>query len=302
MHNPQKLANYGFFQILAIGGIWLLICLGVIGWYLSDIVQFIYRVCQSSWDVFVQHLTMSNHLILPMIILAVLARGLYLLGMRLWRTHRFTKTLLRQQIPNSNKLITLAQQAGISPQTIICIQSDVIRAFSVGIWAPKIWVSTGLLSLLDDDELIAVLQHEAHHCQKRDPLRLFITRLICDIFFFIPRLGSLSDYNHLAQEMAADEAAVNLLGDNLPLASALHKLLTCRQSPSTVPKLAISQLNITERRILALVSPQVNVGWQSTLANWSGSIILAIILFGVLFLTDPFIQQTITPCVLEASI
>ena len=296
MNNPQKLANQNFLQILGIGGIWLLISFGVTGRYLLEIFQLVYRICQSSWNTFSQHIAINYHLIVPTIIIIILGRGIYLFAARLWKTYWFTRTLLLKKSEIPSRVSTLAKKVKINPQTIICIQTNTVQAFSLGIWSPKIWLSTELITLLDDDELMAVLCHEMHHCQKFDPVRLLVSRLISDIFFFIPRINSLADHHHLAQEMAADAAAVAHLGDNLPLASALHKLLTYPHNAFPTSKIAISQLNITERRILALVSPDMNMGWQSTLVNWGGTLLLMTVLFGLLFLTDPLVQQTITPC------
>lgn len=142
-----------------------------------------------------------------------------------------------------------------------------------------------------------MLRHEAHHCQQQDPLRLLMSRLISDMFFFIPGLRKLADHTHLAQEMAADVAAISQAGDNLPLASALHKLITCPQASKSISNVAISQLNITERRILALVSPHNSPNWQSGLPHWGTSLLMAAFLFGLLFLTTPLASQTIVPCV-----
>ncbi|MEM7029093.1 MAG: M56 family metallopeptidase [Chloroflexota bacterium] len=296
MNKSQKLSNQGFYQILGIGCVWLLISIGFTGRYLPDVIEAIYQICQSSWATLIQHVSMNRHLLLPMIIMIILGRGLYLLLSRLWKTYHFSKTLRLKRTATPQRVIRLAKMIQIDPQNIICIQTDTVRAFSLGIRHPKIWLSTGLINLLDDDELMAVLHHEAHHCQQFDPLRLLIARLTSDIFFFIPRINSLVDHHHLAQEMAADAAAVESLGDNLPLASALHKLLTHPKEETPIPNLAISQLNITERRILALVSSHPEFGWQSAFFNWGGALLLAAILFGLQFLTDPVFQQTIVPC------
>jgi Zn-dependent protease with chaperone function len=95
------------------------------------------------------------------------------------------------------------------------------HAFCAGYLRPSVYVSTGALAILSDDELAAVLVHEDHHRTLRDPLRLASSRILSQALFFLPALHSLGDrYRDLAEERA-DEAAVRAAGDTGPLASAL---------------------------------------------------------------------------------
>jgi hypothetical protein len=95
------------------------------------------------------------------------------------------------------------------------------HAFCAGYLRPSIYVSTGALAILSDDELAAVLVHEDHHRTLRDPLRLASSRILSQALFFLPALPSLGDrYGDLAEERA-DAAAVRAAGEAGPLASAL---------------------------------------------------------------------------------
>lgn len=95
------------------------------------------------------------------------------------------------------------------------------HAFCAGYLRPSIYVSTGALAILSDDELAAVLVHEDHHRALRDPLRLASSRILSQALFFLPALPSLGDrYSDLAEERA-DDAAVRAAGETGPLASAL---------------------------------------------------------------------------------
>jgi len=95
------------------------------------------------------------------------------------------------------------------------------HAFCAGYLRPSIYVSTGALAVLSDDELAAVLVHEDHHRTLRDPLRLASSRILSQALFFLPALPSLGDrYSDIAEERA-DDAAVRAAGDTRPLASAL---------------------------------------------------------------------------------
>jgi Peptidase family M48 len=85
-----------------------------------------------------------------------------------------------------------------------------------------VYVSQAALDLLDDEQLAAVLAHEHHHRQVRDPLRLACGRILSRALFFVPALGALfSRYADLA-ELNADDAAVRARPDGrAALASAL---------------------------------------------------------------------------------
>jgi Zn-dependent protease with chaperone function len=95
------------------------------------------------------------------------------------------------------------------------------HAFCAGYVRPRIYVSTGALDVLSDDELAAVLLHEDHHRVLRDPLRLACAQILSQALFFLPALQSLGDrWSDLAEERA-DDAAVQAAGDKGPLAAAL---------------------------------------------------------------------------------
>jgi Zn-dependent protease with chaperone function len=101
------------------------------------------------------------------------------------------------------------------------IDDPVPHAFCAGYLRPRIYISSGALSVLSDDELAAVLVHEGHHRTLRDPLRLASSRILSQALFFLPALPSLGDrYSELAEEQA-DAAAIRAAGKAGPLASAL---------------------------------------------------------------------------------
>jgi hypothetical protein len=98
----------------------------------------------------------------------------------------------------------------------------IVRAFCAGLLRPQIFLSTGTLRQLRDDELEAVLAHEEHHRRRRDPLRIAVARVFGHAFFFLPILRRLSDRYCAMAELAADDAAVRTApGGSATLASAL---------------------------------------------------------------------------------
>jgi hypothetical protein len=90
------------------------------------------------------------------------------------------------------------------------------RAFCSGLLRPRVYVSEGALATLSAPELAAVVAHEGHHADRRDPLRLLIARAIGDAY----SLRALPRREQALAELAADAAAVRRSG-TAPLASAL---------------------------------------------------------------------------------
>jgi Zn-dependent protease with chaperone function len=106
--------------------------------------------------------------------------------------------------------------------TVLVVDVAAPLAFCAGWLRPRVYVSAGVLDRLSDRELRAVLAHEQQHGTLRDPLRLAVSRVLCQALFFLPVLGSLHATYADAAELAADAAALDALdGATAPLASAM---------------------------------------------------------------------------------
>jgi beta-lactamase regulating signal transducer with metallopeptidase domain len=224
--------------------------------------------------------------------------------LRWLRIRQFNRRLRLLQHPSEPRLYQVAKQIDLPVDTVGCLRAStamvVPLAFSSGLWRPKIWISKTTLNLLTDQELAAVLHHEAHHCQQRDPLKRFISHLVSDVFFFVPLLRALETQIHLTQEIAADTNTIDAMGDAIPLASALHKLLTTPKTPPDIcANIAISQFNLTEKRIAALISPGQPQPWQPTLSRWVISTAVALLLLGSTTLAQPQKHTQFTACTLD---
>lgn len=133
------------------------------------------------------------------------------------------RSVARQGIQRRRYLRRLAvvDSLEVDGTTVFLFDDERPQAFCAQLVRPRIYLSTGALIALDDDELRAVLAHERHHQQRRDPLRLLVARALGDGLFFLPVLRRLRQrYAELA-EMAADDAAVAATGNRSILASAL---------------------------------------------------------------------------------
>ncbi|GGE31143.1 hypothetical protein GCM10011391_07250 [Pullulanibacillus camelliae] len=150
------------------------------------------------------------------------------------RSKRFKARLSR--LVNIELTNVISQRFELNRHQLIVIDQKDISAFTVGLRRPLIVVSTGLLTLLDPQELQAVMKHELSHQQHVDPLKLFILEQISRSLWFIPLAKWLYHNYKIICELAADEFAIRKTGSELGLSKALLKLINhCpRRMPSPV--------------------------------------------------------------------
>lgn len=150
------------------------------------------------------------------VVIITIATGfIYASLMALWRLHKSSKAIKR---------LPVSYRDGIR-----LIKDDTLNtAFTHGLIFPKIYVSTGLLKRLSREEVHAVILHEIHHRDVRDPLRFFLLAILKDAFFYLP-IGSYikAKIMHL-RERAADDQAVRVTDAPYVLASALLKVADYR--------------------------------------------------------------------------
>ena len=96
-------------------------------------------------------------------------------------------------------------------------------ALTVGLWRPRIRVSSGLLEALSPRQLAAVLEHERCHLRRRDALRRLLAA-IASLPHLPPLRRALRAELALASEQVCDEAAGRRLGDRLLVAETILRL------------------------------------------------------------------------------
>lgn len=132
----------------------------------------------------------------------------------------------------------------IDGEPVRVLPSSAPHAFCAGLIRPAVYVSEGLLRDCDPRELRAVVAHEVHHRERRDPLRLLLARVVSDAFRPLPPLATLAERHRALADLAADAAAVRRLGDVQPVALALvrfddmHALAGGGIAPERVDQLA----------------------------------------------------------------
>lgn len=97
-------------------------------------------------------------------------------------------------------------------------------SFTHGMVRPRVAVSRGLVDAASEEELDAVLHHEAYHVVNYDPLKVVLARGLPRALFFLPTLGELQGRYVASRELAADRRAMRRAG-TASLAGALYKVV-----------------------------------------------------------------------------
>lgn len=280
--------------------------LGLTGWqYRRGWMQTIWHLCQSGLQNLGQHGSVVWQLVILATIAAVLLRAGWSVGQQVWNTRRFVRLFwpLRELPPA--RLQALLTTYNLTTEDVVYLNLPATHAFCLGFWRPRIWLTAGLTNLLTDDELAAVLAHEAYHCRRRDPLRLLLSRAVKSAFFFLPLVGNLAKLAELQQEIAADQAVIETMGDDLPLLCSLQKLLTQGTLKNPLPRATVTPFNVTEARLRRLVYPAESTpfSWRNSLASWFINAGAVMFLYGIVLLsTQPVIQhQEVGACLIEGT-
>lgn len=142
---------------------------------------------------------------------------------RAWRMQRRTLEVLDQWVPTvGDPFWRAAAKAGADPRWLRVVPGLPSPAFTAGLLSPQVYLAEELAVRLTPEQLAAVVAHEAAHVRRRDPLRMFLLRLLACTLFWIPAVRRLTDDMRDEAEIRADDAAS--LGEPLILASAILAL------------------------------------------------------------------------------
>lgn len=198
---------------------------------------------------------------------------------------RFKQKLF--QLKNIELTNILNEEFNRQSQDIMVIHHNQSLAFTIGCGKPYIVLSSGLIEMLEDHELEAVIEHETFHQRNRDPLKVFILQLISQSLWFIPvTKWSYQNYK-IMSEMLADGYAIQKTGSELGLGSALLKLIKNEFHTGMSPILVHFSDESVNYRLQQLVNPQKAIPVKLT----TTSIVISI---HVLFLFMSMVLVTIT--------
>ena len=172
--------------------------------------------------------------------------------------YRFIRPITPTSFETHPKLKKILPAMNLYGQLVLLDNNKLHCAFTLGLWKPKIYVSSGICSYLSRKELIAVIFHETHHKKSKDPLKLFVVQILHALNYFLPINRYLIKQYSSASEKAADDSAINFSREPLALASALVKLSKFKLMDMLSPSAAFSkEQNIVEDRISRLLEIQI---------------------------------------------
>lgn len=304
MSKIHDLSKYSFLLLVLLALLLVGLGLILIGWhYQQGWLQAIWHVCQSGIQNLGQHWSVAWRLAILAFVFGVIARGGWSIFQQVMDTQRFVHLFEPLSRMPPARLLSLLRAHNLPAEDVVYLNLTAPHAFCAGFWRPRIWLTAGLVNLLTDEELIAVLVHETFHYRRRDPLRLLISRSLKSAFFFLPLIGDLARFTELQQEIAADEAVIEYLDDDLPLLCTLQKLLTQDVNRTPLADVIVTPFNVTEARLRRLVYPTqpISIRWRSMIANWSINVGAIMFFLGISLLsTQPMMRhQEAGACVIE---
>lgn len=192
------------------------------------------------------------------LVMALAGLGLvaFLLGARsLYRQLRAHRRFMATLSPGGSRIV--------DGSSVTLFEGSVPHAFCAGFLRPRILMSRGAVERLPVAELAAVVAHERHHLERRDPLRMLAARVLRDALFFLPILRQLERRYAALAEIAADEAAVRRRSPQT-LAAALLAFGDSRAPAGAV--------GIAPERVDHLLGRPA--GWELPLSLLLGSLVL----------------------------
>lgn len=193
----------------------------------------------------------SLEFILDALVIFTLTFTIWHICSQLIHTARMKKRL--EQYKEHTLTNELNQTYGNEKEDFLVLSHPAPMAITMGFAQPKIIISTGLIKLLTNDELKAVLTHETYHKANRDPLKLFILSLCASTIGYIPILKWFNEQYRIIQEVLADEFAIRKQETSVHLGSALLKMLKvgmAKKMPFAYASFADTSVNYRIENIL----------------------------------------------------
>jgi Zn-dependent protease with chaperone function len=170
-------------------------------------------------------------------------------------------------------------------QRLRVLEAPYLAACTIGLWRPRILLSTGMLTTLSATEMGSVIGHEWGHVMRRDPLRVALLQWCRNALWFLPIVGALVRESTRIMEEAADDVSVALTHQPLELAAALVKTAKAQAPPRWSPVPALGGEHVVTERVerLLQVAPIRPRRWHAR--AWSLSFVAALCLLSLFILS-----------------
>lgn len=147
-----------------------------------------------------------------------------------WRSLQRLEGLAIDEVPKNQHNSAKVINANTKLADAKLIDIDVPFAAQIGFWRSRLFVSTGLLNILDTPHLEAVLCHERAHEHYRDTFWFFWLGCCRQIMPWLPNTQALWEELLLLRELRADLWAAQY-ADSLLLAESLVVMVQSSVSP-----------------------------------------------------------------------
>lgn len=164
---------------------------------------------------------------------------------------------------------------GSGPSRSLLVAERRVMLAVMGFRRPRIFVSAGALTALDDDELAASLAHEHGHIARRHRFIILLGLLCASIARPLPGTRAAFSELLLHVERDADAYAVEHRHDPAALASAICKTALSAGDGGHLPALALTGSHVTARvsELLAGGGPRLH---RSAARRWHLALLLGL--------------------------
>jgi beta-lactamase regulating signal transducer with metallopeptidase domain len=155
---------------------------------------------------------------------------------------------------NENSLLTkfINEKYRHNKSEICVIEHPGFVALTIGIFKPRIVLSSIVLTQFDDQEIEAILLHELYHLKNYDPLKVFLITIILDAISYFPIMKVLVHNYKICKELMADQFAISIMNTSYGLSKALLKINRIKKTTpiSIGVGFANSTINLRIKQIL----------------------------------------------------
>lgn len=221
MMNKRQSKSMFYLSIIVSGSIFVQMGLYLISLISGSNLRFnIFEVCHNTLKLI--GLTSLTYAV-DILVIGTFIFALYKISTQIIQTVKMRRRL--QQYNSESLTNRFNNEYKYNGKKFMIISYPVPVAITIGFLSPKIILSTGLLNLLSEKELEAVIYHETYHLDNHDPLKIFLLSISSITLPYIPILKWLNEKYRVVQEVMADELAIENQETSLHIGSALLKMV-----------------------------------------------------------------------------
>ncbi len=193
----------------------LVVLVIVNSWYqVRQAAAFFYQACLEAFKVFYSSGWVGYiGLAVGLVLFAGLCQGIWFVLRQIYFYNKFYR----------NRYF-IGRQTVIGGTSVFVIDDNRQFAFSAGFIKPQIYLSAGLIDILDKEELQAVISHEQYHCDNFHSIWSLFSGFVKKVLFFVPIVVKWVDFISIRREVKADEYTIDQVGAE-NLSSSLLKVL-----------------------------------------------------------------------------